>query len=51
MEAITEKDRKLLTLVEMGFSPEEASAAIDRCGIISSQVDANTSYNAACESF
>lgn len=33
--SLPEKDKKLLTLVDMGFSPEEAAAAIDRCGITS----------------
>ncbi|KAL0924528.1 hypothetical protein M5K25_005365 [Dendrobium thyrsiflorum] len=39
IEGPQEKDKKLLTLVDMGFSPEEADAAIDRCGITSLLVD------------
>lgn len=33
---LSAEDKKLLTLVEMGFSTKEASAAIHRCGMTSS---------------
>lgn len=31
-EELPEKDRKFLNLVEMGFTLDETSSAIDRCG-------------------
>lgn len=34
-----EKDRIVSTLVEMGFLAEEASSAIDRCGMLSPLLD------------
>ncbi|XP_020591524.1 DNA (cytosine-5)-methyltransferase DRM2-like [Phalaenopsis equestris] len=40
IEDLPEKEKKLLTLVDMGFSTEEAAAAIDRCGIASLTFDA-----------
>lgn len=44
---LPEKDKKLLTLVDMGFTPEEASAAIDRCGLDSSVLELADSIHAA----
>lgn len=32
VEELAEKDKKLLTLVEMGFTTKEAASAIERCG-------------------
>ncbi|KAF7047096.1 hypothetical protein CFC21_056063 [Triticum aestivum] len=32
-EELTERDKKFLTLVEMGFTEEDASSAIDLCGV------------------
>lgn len=46
-EGLPMKDEKLLTLVDMGFSPEEAAAAIDRCGVDSSVLELADSIHAA----
>ncbi|KAK1281248.1 DNA (cytosine-5)-methyltransferase DRM1 [Acorus gramineus] len=46
-EDISEKDRKLLTLVEMGFSTDEASSAVDRCGQNASILELADSIHAA----
>ncbi|KAK1308521.1 DNA (cytosine-5)-methyltransferase DRM2 [Acorus calamus] len=46
-EDISEKDRKLLTLVEMGFSTDEAASAIDRCGQNASVLELADSIHAA----
>ncbi|PKA62044.1 DNA (cytosine-5)-methyltransferase DRM2 [Apostasia shenzhenica] len=46
-EFATEKDKKLSTLVDMGFSPEEAAAAIDRCGLDASVLELADSIQAA----
>uniref|UniRef100_A0A1D1XR74 DNA (cytosine-5-)-methyltransferase n=1 Tax=Anthurium amnicola TaxID=1678845 RepID=A0A1D1XR74_9ARAE len=47
VEDISEKDRKLLQLVEMGFSADEASSAIDRCGSDASFLELADSIRAA----
>nr|AOS89824.1 domains rearranged methyltransferase 1 [Phalaenopsis aphrodite subsp. formosana] len=41
------KDRKLLLLVDMGYSPEDAAAAIDRCGHESTILELADSIHAA----
>ncbi|KAL0906784.1 hypothetical protein M5K25_025305 [Dendrobium thyrsiflorum] len=47
IETLPKKDRNLSTLVEMGFSPKEASAAIDRCGLKASVLELADSIHAA----
>ncbi|KAI0492848.1 hypothetical protein KFK09_027124 [Dendrobium nobile] len=47
IEAPPGRDRNLLTLVEMGFSAEEASAARDRCGLDASVLELADSIHAA----
>ncbi|PKU69055.1 DNA (cytosine-5)-methyltransferase DRM2 isoform X1 [Dendrobium catenatum] len=47
IEGPQEKDKKLLILVDMGFSPEEADAAIERCGLDSSVLELADSIHAA----
>lgn len=47
VETLSEKDRNLLLLVEMGFSTEEAASAVDRCGPDASLVELTDSIYAA----
>ncbi|XP_038980928.1 DNA (cytosine-5)-methyltransferase DRM2-like isoform X2 [Phoenix dactylifera] len=46
-EDLSEKDRKLLILVEMGFPTDKASSAIDRCGPNASLLELADSIHAA----
>ncbi|KAG0465636.1 hypothetical protein HPP92_019800 [Vanilla planifolia] len=46
-DTFSEKDKKLSTLVEMGFSVEEAAAAIDRCGLDAQVLELADSIHAA----
>ncbi|XP_010931603.1 DNA (cytosine-5)-methyltransferase DRM2 isoform X2 [Elaeis guineensis] len=46
-EDLSEKDRKLLILVEMGFPTDEASSAIKRCGPNASVLELADSIHAA----
>ncbi|KAK1326947.1 DNA (cytosine-5)-methyltransferase DRM2 [Acorus calamus] len=46
-EDISEKDKKLLQLVEMGFSTAEAASAVDRCGQDASILELADSIHAA----
>ncbi|KAK1269961.1 GDSL esterase/lipase [Acorus gramineus] len=46
-ENISEKDKKLLQLVEMGFSTAEAASAVDRCGQDASILELADSIHAA----
>lgn len=47
INALPEKDKKLLLLVEMGFPTEEAASAVDRCGPDASLVELTDSIYAA----